>query len=149
MELIKEQKMNDSNPEVFADTACWIALLNRQDSLHVSTNTLYQDLIKKGSVFITISSIIEETANALSNPKFKPSLINFYHNISRSPRVTILHIDPDFWEKGWQLFSNRDDKNWSFTDCISFVVMNDRKIKTALTSDKHFIQAGFSAIMQN
>jgi len=104
---------------------------------------------EKGSVFITTSSIIEETANALSNPKFRSSLITFYHNISRSSRVTILHVDPELWEKGWRLFSNRDDKNWSFTDCVSFVVMNERSIKNALTSDKHFFQAGFSAMLQD
>jgi len=100
-------------------------------------------------VCITTSSIIEETANALSNPKFRESVKTFYRNIRRSPRVTILHVDPELWEKGWRLFSNRDDKYWSFTDCVSFVVMNERRIKNALTSDKHFIQAGFSAMMQN
>ena len=78
-----------------------------------------------------------------------PDLITFYRNISSSPRVTILHIDSELWEKGWKLFTNRDDKNWSFTDCVSFVVMNERSIKNALTSDKHFIQAGFSAMLQN
>lgn len=105
--------------------------------------------MKKGSFFITTSSIIEETANALSNPKFKSSLITFYHTNSLSPRVSIVHIDTELWEKGWNLFSNRDDKNWSLTDCVSFIVMNERNIKNALTSDKHFIQAGFSAMMQN
>jgi predicted nucleic acid-binding protein len=60
-----------------------------------------------------------------------------------------LHVDPELWEKGWRLFYKRDDKNWSFTDCVSFVVMNERSIKNALISDKHFIQAGFSAMLQN
>jgi hypothetical protein len=149
MELTKGRRMNDPTSEIFVDTACWIALLNHKDSFHISTNILYQDLMKKGSVFITTSSIIEETANALSNPKFRESLMTFYHNICRSPRVTILHIDPELWEKGWRLFTNRNDKSWSFTDCVSFVVMNERNIKNALTSDKHFIQAGFSAMLQN
>ena len=149
MELTKGRRMNDPTSEIFVDTACWIALLNHKDSFHISTNILYQDLMKKGSVFVTTSSIIEETSNALSNPKFRSSLITFYHNICRSLRVPILHVDPELWEKGWRLFYKRDDKNWSFTDCVSLVVMNERSIKNALISDKHFIQAGFSAMLQN
>jgi hypothetical protein len=37
----------------------------------------------------------------------------------------------------------RPDKEWSLTDCISFVAMNERNITDALTSDHHFEQAGF------
>jgi predicted nucleic acid-binding protein len=36
-----------------------------------------------------------------------------------------------------------EDKSFSFTDCTSFVIMKERRIRLALTSDKHFIQAGF------
>ena len=45
------------------------------------------------------------------------------------------------------LFLDRPDKNWSLTDCISFLVMEDRKVRRAFTSDHHFIQAGFDKLM--
>ena len=35
------------------------------------------------------------------------------------------------------------DKSFSVTDCSSFVVMKERRIKAALTNDRHFVQAGF------
>lgn len=54
MELTKGRRMNDPTSEIFVDTACWIVLLNHKDSLHISTNILYQDLMKKGSVLIEI-----------------------------------------------------------------------------------------------
>jgi predicted nucleic acid-binding protein len=41
------------------------------------------------------------------------------------------------------LFRNRPDKNWSFTDCTSFVVMEEYQMEVAFTLDKHFRQAGF------
>jgi predicted nucleic acid-binding protein len=38
------------------------------------------------------------------------------------------------------------DKNWSFTDCISFIVMEQEGLIDALTGDHHFEQAGFNAL---
>ncbi|MCU0535569.1 MAG: hypothetical protein MUD14_16890 [Hydrococcus sp. Prado102] len=43
----------------------------------------------------------------------------------------------------WLLYKQRPDKGWSLTDCISFVVMEQLKIKQAFTCDRHFEQAGF------
>ena len=45
------------------------------------------------------------------------------------------------------LFEARADKEWSLTDCISFVVMTEQRIADALTTDHHFIQAGFNALL--
>jgi predicted nucleic acid-binding protein len=45
------------------------------------------------------------------------------------------------------LYRNRADKNWSLTDCISFVVMKRKGITEALTGDHHFEQAGFKALL--
>jgi uncharacterized protein len=45
------------------------------------------------------------------------------------------------------LYGRRPDKAWSLTDCISFEVMTERGITEALTSDHHFMQAGFQALL--
>ncbi len=42
----------------------------------------------------------------------------------------------------------RPDKDWSLTDCISFVVMEEHGITDALTGDHHFEQAGFRALLK-
>jgi hypothetical protein len=50
-------------------------------------------------------------------------------------------------DRGLRLMGNRADKDWSLTDCISFVVMQDEGLDTALTGDRHFVQAGFKALL--
>jgi hypothetical protein len=50
-------------------------------------------------------------------------------------------------QRGLDLFAGRSDKNWSLTDCISFVVMQDEGLTEALTGDSHFEQAGFKALL--
>jgi predicted nucleic acid-binding protein len=47
------------------------------------------------------------------------------------------------------LYRGRPDKEWSLTDCISFVVMGERSLTEALTSDHHFEQAGFTALLKS
>ncbi|MCX6699459.1 MAG: hypothetical protein NTV68_05965 [Methanomicrobiales archaeon] len=63
------------NTVCFVDTVCWIALLNRQDHLHETADQLYKKQMKSGSWFLTTSAVIDETANALCDPAFKPSVI--------------------------------------------------------------------------
>jgi predicted nucleic acid-binding protein len=46
------------------------------------------------------------------------------------------------------LYRERPDKEWALTDCVSFIVMEDRGISEALTTDEHFHQAGFQALMR-
>jgi len=50
-------------------------------------------------------------------------------------------------ERAQGLFCSRADKSWSLTDCTSFVIMEDRGIRDALTGDRHFEQAGFRALL--
>ena len=46
------------------------------------------------------------------------------------------------------MYVSHTDKEWSLTDCISFVVMRNRGIRRALTADAHFEQAGYAALLR-
>ena len=52
------------------------------------------------------------------------------------------------WERGVALHAARQDKEWSLTDCLSFVVTQERGIREALTGDHHFEQAGFGVLLK-
>lgn len=54
----------------------------------------------------------------------------------------------EIFERGVELYHSRLDKQWSLTDCISFVVMSEEGIAEALTGDHHFEQAGFVALLK-
>lgn len=131
----------------FVDTVCWIALLNRQDQFHDVADKQYKNLMRSDTRFVTTTSVLDETANALCDPAFKPSVITFHHNLETSSWVEIIFIDPLLWSKGWALYEERKDKSWSLTDCISISIMQERGIDDVLTSDRHFVQAGFHALL--
>jgi len=62
--------------------------------------------------------------------------------------IIICSVSLKLFTKAVKFYSERMDKEWSLTDCISFVVMKERKLTTALTTDHHFEQAGFRALLR-
>lgn len=63
-----------------------------------------------------------------------------------SSLVQFIYVDEVLSFEGWQLFQQYDDKSYSLTDCIFFVVMTQLNIRTALSFDNHFVQAGFEKL---
>ncbi len=59
----------------------------------------------------------------------------------------LISIDEELYEAGWKLYAKRPDKDWGIVDCISFIVMQRQGITEALTTDKHFKQAGFIKLL--
>ena len=70
------------------------------------------------------------------------------HEPLHDSKVIMVPPNTDLFERRPESFDERKDKNWSLTDCISFVVMKDEDIGEALTGDKHFEQAGFMALLK-
>ncbi len=62
--------------------------------------------------------------------------------------MTIHPASRELVEAGLARFALRRDKDWGLTDCLSFVVMEREGINAALTADKHFEQAGFTALLK-
>ena len=65
------------------------------------------------------------------------------NNLLSTPSVRLVHINEPLFLQGWAYFQQHQDKSYSLTDCISFVVMNQLQIRKAFTFDQHFNQAGF------
>ena len=64
------------------------------------------------------------------------------------PTAIVVAPDVRLYDAGLRLYADRLDKNWSVTDCISFLAMRERRIVEALTTDHHFEQAGFVALLK-
>ncbi len=133
---------------VFVDSVGWIALVHRGDELHHKTVQTYRGM---GNVRrVTTDAVLIESCNAFSKSSLRPlatALMEKIKNSRASGVLEVVHIDEAFIHQGFEMFKDRNDKDWSLTDCISFVVMKEKRITTALTSDHHFKQAGFEKLM--
>ncbi|WP_448570701.1 type II toxin-antitoxin system VapC family toxin [Trichothermofontia sp.] len=136
------------NEKVFVDTVAWIALLNQDDALHQQASTILEQLYVENKGLITSEFILLEVADALSAPNLRGKTIRFLNQLRQMGVVTVISASQDLLNSGWQLYSQRLDKDWGLTDCTSFVLMEQQNITTAFTSDRHFTQAGFTCLLE-
>ncbi len=131
----------------FLDTSFSVALTIPKDEHH-RVAVEFADEIQENSVsIITTQAVILEIGNALSKKKFRKTAASLIHHMSSDENVSIVSLTQELYDRGLELFGNRLDKNWSLVDCISFVVMAECEITDALTTDIHFKQAGFRALL--
>jgi hypothetical protein len=81
--------------------------------------------------------------------KSRAAVIGLIEAVEKTELVAILPLTEELVRSGWELFRSRTDKEWSWADCISFVVMQERGLRQALTTDEHFEQAGFVALLRS
>ncbi len=131
--------------ERFADTFVFLAMLNRQDRRHAEA---VEALYASREPLVTTAWVLTELADGLCPAKSRTVFVSLEERLRQNPRVTIVPADERWYDAGLELYRQRVDKDWSLTDCISFVVMRDRGIADALTGDHHFEQAGFNTLMK-
>jgi hypothetical protein len=129
----------------FADTFFYVALLSRRDRRHARALRAATEL---DAPIVTTAWVMAEVANAASAPTARARFLALWDALVENPSVQVVPADPGLFDRGLALYRSRLDKHWSLTDCISFVVMQERGIQEALTGDHHFEQAGFRALLR-
>ena len=129
----------------FADTGYFIALVNADDESHRAAVGVTRSY--SGGI-VTTSAVLNELANYLAHPPNRPLFLETLARLRQNPMAQIVFVDGELFEEGVRLFEARADKEWSLTDCISFVVMDRMRLREALTPDHHFEQAGFNAMLK-
>lgn len=130
---------------LFLDTAFIQALLNPRDDFHNRAKSLFPRIRTATEVWIT-EAIFVEVGNALSALN-RTGAVQFIQQCYRTENIKAVSVDTELLIQALALYQSRPDKTWGLTDCISFVVMQQQNLSDAVTSDRHFVQAGFRALM--
>lgn len=136
-------------PEVFLDTAFALALANPNDLLHGRATLLADQVEAARTRLITSRAVLREIGNALAKLRYRAASVQLLTALETDPNVEIVSLTDDLYDRAFQLYRARPDKEWGLTDCVSFVVMQDRGLTTALTPDRHFQQAGYQALLRD
>jgi predicted nucleic acid-binding protein len=129
---------------IFLDTVYILALTNRRDQYHQLASKLVSQFV--GYSMATTDAILLEVGNALAR-SHRQEAAKAIQQLLTSDDVEVVHLSPQLFERGLALYTTHQDKVWSLVDCISFIVMTEADIAEALTTDRHFEQAGFRALM--
>lgn len=131
--------------KIFADTWFFVALINKRDQYHQKALELSEEY--ENYPLITTDAVFLEVGNALSN-NYKNEAVELMESFLESDDVEVIRLNPDLFDEALSLYKKHQDKSWGLVDCISFVVMKRYEVTQALTFDRHFIQAGFQALMK-
>lgn len=129
---------------IFIDTSFIIALEDADAPEHKKALSCWKKI--KPCKITTTSYVFDETVTFIKKRLGYKKAVETGKILRESSYVDIVHISEEDVEDGWEMFLKYDDKGYSFTDCISFVIMQNIKIYKALTFDIHFKQMGFKVL---
>ena len=130
---------------IFADSYFFFAILNPHDAAHAKAIEVGRQHRRP---LMTTAWVLTEVADGLASTPRRAVFRRLLEDLEANKANLIVPANTETFERGVELYHARPDKQWSLTDCISFVVMSEEGITEALTGDHHFEQAGFLALLK-
>jgi uncharacterized protein len=134
--------------DLFVDTSGFYAMLVRGDDKHEAAERILRDARRRKRGFVTTDHVMDETATLLKARGFAHLLGALFERLDASSACRIEWTDAERFQEVRMFFLKHTDQAWSFTDCLSFLVMKQLRLRDALTKDAHFGQAGFTALLK-
>jgi len=130
---------------VFVDTSYLLAVFWRRDPYHARAVAWQRAISGAHSRLVTTEAVLWELLNSLSPHRVRHHALAAYDRLRNDARAEVVTLDAAICSSAVEYYRARPDKDWGITDCLSFFVMQERGIRTALTTDHDFEQAGFDA----
>ena len=131
---------------LFVDTAGWVACADSADPAHPRCCAARDAALEAGQALATTDFVVDETLTLIRFRLGLGAADAWWQQVDRSARLRWERVDSGRFERARQLFFHYRDKDFSFTDCTSFVIMREARLTHALTTDRHFRQAGFQVL---
>jgi hypothetical protein len=134
--------------EVFLDSSYAIALATPKDRFHAEASRLATEMEHARTRLVTTRAVLLEIGNALAKQRYRDAAIRLFEAIHSDPVIEVRPLSEELYQRSFELYRSRADKEWGLVDCVSFIVMRDRGLYNALTADEHFRQAGFRPLLR-
>jgi predicted nucleic acid-binding protein len=133
---------------VFVDTSALIALGNARDTFYRQAQDIRRELISTRRHLVTTDLVLVEFCSAFSPVMFRSTAVTMVESITQSEQWSIVSLDSELFEQGFDRFKQMTDKDWSLVDCLSMLVANQYGIVDVFSNDHHFEQAGFRCLLK-
>jgi len=127
----------------FGDSSAWIALFDKDDKYHRRAEAWARSIQGQGHLFFTTDYVLDEAITHLQSTVNHATAEDCADWVLKQRHLQVVHITEEIWDEALALFRKYDDKDFSFTDCTSFVVMQQHKLRDVFGFDHHFEQMNF------
>jgi len=131
---------------LFVDTAGWMACADASDPAHQAACECRDAALEQGANLVTTDYVMDETLTLIRMRLGLPAAKAWWEQVEGSSRLRWEWVGMERAEKARKAFFRYRDKSYSFTDCTSLVVMQELRLKQALTTDRHFRQKGLQVL---
>ncbi len=131
---------------LFVDTAGWMAMADAGDPAHKACRSSRDRWLRTGGILISSDYVLDESLTLIRRRLGLRAARAWWDQVETSGRLRWEWIGPARVDRARDWFFRWDDKEFSFTDCTSFVLMRELRLRLALTTDAHFRQAGFQVV---
>lgn len=129
---------------IFVDTSAWYTLSVPTDPNHLAASRL----LRENRLPLVITDyIVDETLTLLKSRGERQRALRIGQQFFTGEIATIHRLTDDELRAAWETFQRFTDKDWSFTDCTSKVVIEKLGIAHAFSFDEHFRQFGAITVM--
>jgi uncharacterized protein len=126
------------------DTSGLLCLFHQAEPFHQEACQAY----RAAHVRLTHGHVLAEfVALAQARRLPRPAALEFVTDLVDNPDIETLWVDESLHQRAMALLRSRLDKTYSLCDAVSFVLMRERKVHEALTTDRHFEQEGFRKLL--
>jgi hypothetical protein len=132
---------------LFIDTGGFYALVSADSKSHELAVRIMQAAARARRRAVTADYVLDETSTLLRAGDLTKLLSEFFRLIEESHALTVEWISPDRFSTARKFMLKHLDQEFSFTDCVSFVVMKELRLTDALATDSHFRIAGFNPLL--
>ncbi len=129
---------------IFVDTSFWVALRNRADGRHEEAKQLLS--LHGDAGLVTSNQVRGETWTFLRRRAGHGAAVGFLDAVERSPRLQVSTASPEQETEALRWLRRHDERDYSFVDATSFVLMKALRIRDALAFDGDFSAAGFQEL---
>ncbi len=132
-------------PALLLDTSGLLAYHSARERPHDEARALFRGSGGK----LTHSYVLAElVALAQARGILRPPLLRFIRELLNHPAVEMIWVSAAQNDAALALLEARLDKGYSLCDAVSFVLMSEREVTDALTTDHHFEQEGFRRLLR-
>lgn len=132
---------------IFLDAAYINALVNTRDQWHPAARQWQEWLAAERRRLVTTEFVLVEIADGLAGIRHRSQAVRVIDFLAASALVQVIPATSSLFLDALSLYRRRADKSWGITDCSSFIVMNEFRLSAVLTTDEHFRQAGYRALL--
>jgi predicted nucleic acid-binding protein len=137
-----------SGARVFVDTAALRALIHPADELHAHAVDVQRRIARNRARLVISDWVLTEFLGGAADRRLRSAAISLVQRLQASPNAEIVAASRSEWSRAFDLYRARGDKDWSFVDCTSILIFQDRGIQDVFSHDRHFTQAGLRILLE-